>query len=106
MLDGLFVTLFALMLPLVLLVFVMAFWHGWSEFSEMQSTVLRLQETAHIQNETIKNLRSEIDTGRRSRDAQIEELYQALRLKDQEIERLTRMYNDLLEKYNKGRGGF
>jgi predicted RNase H-like nuclease (RuvC/YqgF family) len=106
MLDGLFVTLFALMLPLVLLVFVMAFWHGWSEFSEMQSAVLRLQETVHIQNETIKNLRSEIDTGRRTRDAQIEELRQALRLKDQEIERLTRMYNDLLEKYNRGKGGF
>ena len=106
MLDGLFVTLFALMLPLVLLVFVMAFWHGWSEFSEMQSNVLRLQETVHIQNETMKSLRSEIDTGRRSRDAQIEELRQALRLKDQEIERLTRMYNDLLEKYNRGKGGF
>ena len=106
MLDGLFVTLFALMLPLVLLVFVMAFWHGWSEFSEMQSAVLRLQETVHIQNETIKNLRSEIDTGRRTRDAQIEELKQALWVKDKEIARLTKMYNDLLEKYEKGRGGF
>ena len=106
MLDGLFVTLFALMLPLVLLVFVMAFWHGWSEFAAMQSQILRLQETANSQNEIVKTLRHELETGKRNRDAQIEELYQALRLKDQEIERLTRMYNDLLEKYNKGRGGF
>jgi cell division protein FtsL len=98
--------IFTMMIPLIILVFVIVFWHGWSEFAEMQSQVLRLQETVHSQTLEMHNLKEELSESHRSRDRQIEELTQMINVRDAEISRLTKMYNDLKAEVERKRQGF